>query len=231
VSAPPLPLLVLEAATAAGSVALFTERGVAERAVRMGASREDLLLPAIDELCRELGTPAGTIRSVLCGEGPGSFTSLRIAASTAKGIVHATGAEFYAVSSLLIAATSIDIAGEYLLHSDAMRGERFVQHVVISADGFASARGAVFRAPGNDMSQHLPEMLRALPRVAVNASYTGADDVQVVTPSSARVLRIIEWQQNGRVDLATWEPQYGRLAEAQVKWESAHGTPLPTGAV
>ena len=28
------------------------------------------------------------------------------------------------------------------------------------------------------------------------------------------------------VDLDAWEPSYGRLAEAQVKWEAAHGRPL-----
>ena len=28
------------------------------------------------------------------------------------------------------------------------------------------------------------------------------------------------------VDLASWEPQYGRLAEAQVRWEREHGRPL-----
>jgi tRNA threonylcarbamoyladenosine biosynthesis protein TsaB len=27
-------------------------------------------------------------------------------------------------------------------------------------------------------------------------------------------------------DLASWEPSYGRLAEAQVKWEAAHGRSL-----
>ena len=30
----------------------------------------------------------------------------------------------------------------------------------------------------------------------------------------------------GPVDLAGWEPLYGRLAEAQVKWEASHGRPL-----
>ncbi len=28
------------------------------------------------------------------------------------------------------------------------------------------------------------------------------------------------------VDLASWEPNYGRLAEAQVRWEAAHGRAL-----
>jgi tRNA threonylcarbamoyladenosine biosynthesis protein TsaB len=31
---------------------------------------------------------------------------------------------------------------------------------------------------------------------------------------------------SGPCDLNTWEPAYGRLAEAQVKWEAAHGRPL-----
>ena len=30
----------------------------------------------------------------------------------------------------------------------------------------------------------------------------------------------------GPVDLALWEPEYGRLAEAQVRWEAEHGRPL-----
>jgi tRNA threonylcarbamoyladenosine biosynthesis protein TsaB len=30
----------------------------------------------------------------------------------------------------------------------------------------------------------------------------------------------------GPVDLASWEPSYGRLAEAQVRWEATHGRPL-----
>ena len=31
------------------------------------------------------------------------------------------------------------------------------------------------------------------------------------------------------VSLEAWEPDYGRLAEAQVKWEAAHGRPLAAG--
>jgi hypothetical protein len=32
---------------------------------------------------------------------------------------------------------------------------------------------------------------------------------------------------SGPVDIDTWEPAYGRLAEAQVRWEETHGRPLP----
>jgi tRNA threonylcarbamoyladenosine biosynthesis protein TsaB len=30
-----------------------------------------------------------------------------------------------------------------------------------------------------------------------------------------------------QVSSSEWEPEYGRLAEAQVRWEAAHGRPLP----
>jgi tRNA threonylcarbamoyladenosine biosynthesis protein TsaB len=32
---------------------------------------------------------------------------------------------------------------------------------------------------------------------------------------------------DGPADIASWEPLYGRMAEAQVKWEAAHGRGLP----
>jgi tRNA threonylcarbamoyladenosine biosynthesis protein TsaB len=34
-------------------------------------------------------------------------------------------------------------------------------------------------------------------------------------------------EEDGPVNLAAWEPIYGRMAEAQVKWEAAHGRALP----
>jgi hypothetical protein len=43
----------------------------------------------------------------------------------------------------------------------------------------------------------------------------------------ARLDGVAAWP--AAVDLATWEPNYGRLAEAQVKWEAAHGRALTAG--
>jgi tRNA threonylcarbamoyladenosine biosynthesis protein TsaB len=223
-------LLALDAASAAGSVALFIDESrVDVRAVRMGASTEDHLLPAIDELCRAAGIAPRAIRSVVCGEGPGSFTSLRIAASIAKGIAHANGAALFAMPSLLLAAASIAQRGEYLVHSDAMRGERFVQHVEITSEGSVVARGDVFRMTMADVPSALPHELQSLPLVAV-ASDASNTSSTVVIPDASRALRLPAWQSGGNVDLRSWEPSYGRLAEAQVKWESVHGSPLPTGA-
>jgi hypothetical protein len=40
-----------------------------------------------------------------------------------------------------------------------------------------------------------------------------------------RASRVLE--RNGPVDLGRWEPDYGRLAEAQRRWEATHGRALP----
>jgi tRNA threonylcarbamoyladenosine biosynthesis protein TsaB len=53
-------------------------------------------------------------------------------------------------------------------------------------------------------------------------------DGLLVTPSAAHLLRIAASAWSGAVPLDGWEPDYGRLAEAQVKWEASNGAPLPT---
>jgi tRNA threonylcarbamoyladenosine biosynthesis protein TsaB len=45
-------------------------------------------------------------------------------------------------------------------------------------------------------------------------------------PRAASIMRLGVWLAQPPVSLAAWEPDYGRLAEAQVKWEQAHGRPL-----
>jgi hypothetical protein len=48
-------------------------------------------------------------------------------------------------------------------------------------------------------------------------------------PHARGVGPILDWiVQLGPVDLASWEPDYGRLAEAQVRWEATHGRKLTT---
>ncbi|MEO7362418.1 MAG: tRNA (adenosine(37)-N6)-threonylcarbamoyltransferase complex dimerization subunit type 1 TsaB, partial [Gemmatimonadaceae bacterium] len=133
----PSPLLVVEASSRAGSVALFVDGAlVAERDIAMGPSREDAILPTIANMLSAAGIAPKHVRAIACGSGPGSFTSLRIAASLAKGLAVANNANLFAVPSMLLAAAALrDKPGEYVLHSDALRGERYVARVYVSASG------------------------------------------------------------------------------------------------
>ena len=228
-SATPLALLlVLEASSTAGSVALIVnEARVYVRPVVMGAGREDQLFPAVRALLDEAGATAQELSGVVCGAGPGSFTSLRIAASLAKGLADGASVPLYAVSSLLLAAAdAMDAlpAGPAVVHSDALRGERYVLDVLFDAGGRVRSDSALQRMTIEQLDVHAA----GRPRLAVLSSPTPDHETRLVTPSSAHLLRIASSAWSGAVPLDRWEPDYGRLAEAQVKWEASHGAPLPT---
>lgn len=219
--------LVIEASTVDGSVALLASNEpttgsaalevVEVRRVQMGPSSEDTLFPAVTALLD--GRLAGqSLAAVVCGAGPGSFTSLRIAASVAKGIAQATGARFFAVPSLLLAAASCNRPGQFVVHADALRGERYVQGVEISPAGTVRATEPLRRVP----TAQLGDLAQGRELISV-----GSGSPTAVLPDASRLGAVDGWKQLGEVDLSSWEPAYGRLAEAQVKWEATHARPLP----
>lgn len=220
------PILALEASTTAGSVSLWQDGQLAGvDMVPMGAGREDRLFPAIQQLLKTAGLGPRDLRGVVCGEGPGSFTSLRIAASLAKGLAHGAPCPLYAVPSLLVAAASaapVLAVGRYLVHADALRGERYVLPIERSVAGEVFPIGPLARVPLSVLAAEAD----AAWRIAVTSSPL-SDERHVVEPSVGDLARAQGRWQEAAVSLESWEPVYGRLAEAQVKWEESHGMPLP----
>ena len=84
------------------------------------------LLPRIDGLCEATGVARGEIACVAVGRGPGSFTGVRIALATAKGIASALEVALVGVSSLdavAWGAWAAGVRGEGTVVADAMRRE------------------------------------------------------------------------------------------------------------
>lgn len=219
--------LALDGSTYSSSIALLRDGGlVAETQVRetpgdRKSGRGDALVPLIQEMISAHGVHLSELKSVICGAGPGSFTSLRVAASVAKGIVFAAGACLYAVSSLLLtAAGTADPLpdGDYLSVLPAMRGELFALPLTIR-DGVPAAS-----APNHSIfpEAELGDLARAS-----GSRVIGPGCELDAHPHARGAARLYEaMMASPAVDLNAWEPDYGRLAEAQVKWEAAHGRPL-----
>ncbi len=217
--------LVLEAATYAGSAAVLDDaRLLGERTVAMRGREHEALMPAVAALLDAHAGPHAPLGRIVCGAGPGSFTSLRIAGGIAKGLAMATGAPLVPVSSLaLIVASSPTLQpGRYLAAIDALRGEHYVAPFEVTPAGGIVAIG--------------PTTLVASGLVAERASQLDAQAIgpgQPVHPvepharGAARLLPLLD--ATSAADLAAWEPSYGRLAEAQVRWEAEHGRPLAAG--
>ena len=215
--------LVLEASTYAGSVALLDDnRVIAERSLAMRGKDEEALMPAVADVLADAELSVGQLDRVVCGAGPGAFTSLRIAASIAKGLSLSLGIPLIPVSSLalLVASQPLLAAGRYLAVLDAMRDERYAQLYLLSATGLVTEAGSPFMTPSAQVSERVVEL---------EAAAIGADHHSLPPHAhgAARITNLIDAAT--AADLAAWEPAYGRRAEAQVKWEAEHGRPLVAG--
>jgi len=221
--------LALEGATYEGSVALLADSiVVAERSIPREDGdisrirRGERLMPAVAECFEERSVEPGQIARIICGAGPGSFTSLRVAASVAKGLAVGYGVELYAVSSLLLTVSGALpplVPGEYLSVLDAMRGDVFAARVVLESSGVATLT-APATIIGSDQLAEIVERERGVRVIGPGHERNAGPHARGVAPILAAII------ESGPVDLASWEPDYGRLAEAQVRWEAAHGRPL-----
>lgn len=126
-SAPPDgPLLALDSSTATGSVAVGTAHELlAETVLSVGPGHSSALLPAADQALRAAGLRPVDLAGIVVAGGPGSFTGLRIAAATAKGLLQALEVPLYAYSGLTAAAMGGWGAGVVCALFDARRRDVF----------------------------------------------------------------------------------------------------------
>jgi tRNA threonylcarbamoyladenosine biosynthesis protein TsaB len=223
--------LALEGSTYAGSVALLRGQAViAERTLPPSGipsrdGREERVLPSVVECLDDARVRVNEINRVVCGAGPGSFTSLRIAGSVAKGIAVGIGCPMYAVSSLLLSVASVSSQlenGLYLSVLPAMREEWFAMLVECGNGESIVQRGDIAIVGGAELTQAA---------AADRAMLLGPGQPIDTTPHARAVSRLLDQILSaGPVAIETWEPDYGRLAEAQVRWELAHGKALGINA-
>lgn len=216
--------LALDASTYEGDVALLDgDRVLAEEAAAMRGRESEQLMPAVAAVLGRARLNLGDVGRIVCGAGPGSFTSLRIAGGIAKGLASGLCLPLFAAPSLgLVVAGGATQPGRYLGAIDALRGQFYVALYDVGEAG--------------RIDEIQPARLVAAGEVQAVASECGA---RVVSPtdfdgglrSRPRAAGVARLEgvlgSRGPVDVRSWEPDYGRLAEAQVKWESTHGRPLP----
>ncbi|MDR0308816.1 MAG: tRNA (adenosine(37)-N6)-threonylcarbamoyltransferase complex transferase subunit TsaD [Coriobacteriales bacterium] len=96
------------------------------------------LLPSVQLLLEQHQIQPTDMVAIVCGLGPGSFTGVRIALATAKGISRGLGVPLYGVSTLDVVAWGAWRAGQrgnLCVLGDAMRHEVYPMHFNLSDDG------------------------------------------------------------------------------------------------
>lgn len=95
--------LVLDTATPYLSLGLFRAEAGVGRVKRVERRHEEVFFGLLEEVLKEVGAGREEIGTLVLGEGPGSYTGLRIALAAGLGVALAQGAKVYGVSSLLAA--------------------------------------------------------------------------------------------------------------------------------
>ena len=126
-------ILAFDASTSVTTVALARAEGDARQVLAevsvsaRGAS--EALLPAVNAALDLAGEELASVERVLAGVGPGTFTGIRIAATTARALALATGAALSKNSTLAALAAPALSGGNpaVLAVLDARRGQVFAQ--------------------------------------------------------------------------------------------------------
>ncbi|HSJ13981.1 MAG TPA: tRNA (adenosine(37)-N6)-threonylcarbamoyltransferase complex dimerization subunit type 1 TsaB [Longimicrobiales bacterium] len=129
-------VLGIEAATPVGSVAVAREGTLlAEATLGLTTRHAELLLPAIDFVLGSAGVARTGLSEIVVGAGPGSFTGVRIAAATARGLAAALSVPLSAHGSLLVAAAASGVRDRPVCALfDARRGEVYAACYRFGAD-------------------------------------------------------------------------------------------------
>jgi len=233
--------LAIDTATDIASVAIG-KRGRfpgAARSIRGARQHAAQLLTLVHEVLADAGAKLQDVTEIVVGDGPGSFTGLRIAWAAARGLAHERELPLVAVPSLLGAAHAASVfereSRAVAACFDALRGQVFGAVYTIHP-----GRVETIVAPALFTLDELARATPIRPALAVGdgaeryrtavETWTGKPPVPLdaVPAIAARLLVLADDEAARRLlndPLA--EPVYGRLAEAQVKWEAHHGRPLP----
>lgn len=232
--------LAIDTATEIASVALGRPPAAESGAHVQGARRHAAeIIRLVDFVLSRQRLRPRDLEGIVVGDGPGSFTGLRIGWSAAKGLAHEAGLDIRAIPSLMAAAAGAALrigADPVAVCFDALRGQVYGAMYVFHPD-----RVDTLVAPTVLTPAELARVAPVRPRLVVGGgiarfademtSWAGTPPVPLesLPPTATMLLALVGRAGVGRAldDAATAEPVYGRPAEAQAQWEARHGRPFP----
>ncbi|HEU5210371.1 MAG TPA: tRNA (adenosine(37)-N6)-threonylcarbamoyltransferase complex dimerization subunit type 1 TsaB [Longimicrobiales bacterium] len=231
-------VLAMDTATAPGGVALGRGPDVlVEVSLGIAERHSELLLPAIDFVLNAARVSMNDVDAIVCGAGPGSFTGVRIAAATAKGLAHVRGTPLFAYSSLLAAATAAAPADSTVCALfDARRGEAFA-----GCWRFDGQRSEALLEPGaDDVAAIVARLATHDPLYVGNGAERNRARIEerggrvahgAIGGCAGALVRIHSMHEDAMpVDAAHWQPDYVRAPHVTVPRDMRKGDDAGAGA-
>lgn len=219
-------ILAIESSQRTGGVALQDRAGAVHVEMFHAELRhDDDLMPAIDRLCTRMNLEPGALDAVGVSVGPGGFTGLRIAVSTAKIFAETLNASIVAVPSAHVAAQAHAGEGPIVVCLASKRESFWASRFVSGDDA-----GAWIEDIEPQLTDASTELLNGAKAVLADQYAPPAllercahDQIEVIEPAfdpgaclivAARMLAA-----ERTTDPLHLTPMYARRPEAEVLWE------------
>lgn len=212
-----------------GSVALVRAQGeellTLELAPISGGQYSERLVPVIAELLAHHGIERSGVGLIAVASGPGSFTGLRIAIATVKGLAEAFATPVVDVSVLEAIAIASVAEGKVVAALDAQRSEVFFGEYAVAPGGTEPARKNREALAGFDDFTALlargglaPKVFTPDEALAARLRAASIDAEILARPSAEAFARIAygKFLAGIRTDVATLDANYLRRSDAEI---------------
>jgi tRNA threonylcarbamoyladenosine biosynthesis protein TsaB len=186
-------------------------------------SHASKLAPLIQDTLRASGTKITQLKAIAVGNGPGSYTGLRIGTSTAKGLCFALGIPLISVDSLMIMACQVSAFHKNALLCPMIDARRMEVYCLVTNSDMQVLKpveAKVIDATSFDNELARSEMLffgNGSAKCERVIRHSNAKFISDIYPSAAFLGRMA-WSKFSRNDvenLTTFEPHY--LKEFMIK--------------
>lgn len=221
--------LAIDTATKTAGVALLRDEAtLVEYFFNLDVNHSETVLPAVHQGLSLAGIGVDDVDLFALTVGPGSFTGLRIGASTVKGLALATGKPVVGVSSLeALAYNAVDFPGLICPMFDARKGEVYAALYRRNEEGFLDTvqeerattpgqflpciEGQVLFL-GDGLAEH-EELIRLSFR---ERAHFASPNRQAVRASSVALIGRRVHGRGERLDVVSFVPRYLRRSEAEL---------------
>lgn len=228
-----MKVLAIDTSNQAMSIAVLDdEKVIGEITTNIKRNHSERLMPAIDELMKDVQWQPSDLNRIVVAKGPGSYTGLRIGVTVAKTLAWTLGVELVGISSLKTLAGNCESSPHYLVPLfDARRKNIYTglyqwqngkliqieEDKHISAEQWAeylSKKEGTFELIGEDQAIFKDTFERYL----MNRVYEAPLKDHLPKASVLGLLGLKEEP----VDAHTFTPDYLKLAEAEENWRKEH---------
>jgi tRNA threonylcarbamoyladenosine biosynthesis protein TsaB len=230
-----MKVLGIDTSTSCGSVGLIDdEQIVSEYLLNTQVTHSERLLGAIEFVLKEARYSMDDIDGWAISMGPGSFTGLRIGASTIKGLGFATQKPVAGVATLDVLAFQIsptpylicpildarkqEVYTAFYRYENRKLLKRLSPYQAIKPENLVKSIKEQTIFIGEGVRTYGAYLRDSLPSQTFFASPS------LHLPHGSVVAKLgLELLKNGKyLDLSTFTPLYVRLSEAEMKWQETH---------